>query len=109
MICHFYFMNEQLIYMGNFDLEEQYDNIWFIDTFGYGDYLPQVLSTYNLSMEYMGHMGIEMNEFDIYRIYKIGAGNEEKQDCIYYNSNVYDSSNYFSSACGDFSCRACLS
>lgn len=73
LIYGYYFDEKQLSYMEDFDLGGDYDNIWFICTLNIGEYSPQTLQSYGLKSEYMGHMGIEMNEFDVYRIYRSGS------------------------------------
>ncbi len=73
--CHF--EEDQLFYMLDFDLGGEYDNIWFLDTYGNITFPQYVLEAYNLTSEYVGHLGVEMNEFDVYRIYRTGVENEE--------------------------------
>lgn len=70
MIYGYYFEEGRLFSMYDMDLGGEYDNIWFLFTAHCGMYSEEVMEAYGLTSEYMGHMGIEMNEFDVYRIYR---------------------------------------
>lgn len=66
----YYFPREKLAYVRDVDLDQDFDNIWFLDTAGEWEFVPSQILPYDLQMEYMGHFGIEQNEFDIYRVTK---------------------------------------
>lgn len=69
-IYEFYFDVEQLVYLDEVDFGTGYDNIWFLDSCC-SPWLPdETLITYGLSKEYIGHYGIEHNDFQLWRIYK---------------------------------------
>ncbi len=70
LIYSCYFEEDQLFYLTDFDLGGEYDTIWFLDTPGNMKFQQYVLDAYNLVPEYVGHLGVEMNEFDVYRIYR---------------------------------------
>ncbi len=67
-IYNFYFPHGQLRYLEDFDFSENFQTVWFINS----QYQPQIdqalLDANGLSMELVGHYGIEHNEFDLYRI-----------------------------------------
>ena len=64
----YYFPEEQLCYMEDFDFSQEFDNVWFLQT----DLLPGLeeglLEENGLVSEDMGRYGIEHNEFEIRRI-----------------------------------------
>ena len=65
-----YFPMEQLVYLEEFDFSVDFGTLWFLDT----EWMPEVdlsvLEANGLVMEYVGHYGVEHNEFDMYRIYR---------------------------------------
>lgn len=65
------FPNVRFEYLEEFDFSQEFNNVWFFDTDWQPDLDMDVLEAYGLTMEPMGHYGIEHNEFDIYRIYHI--------------------------------------
>ena len=69
-IYAFYFDAEQLVYLDEVDFGIGHDNIWFLDSCC-TPWLPdETLITNGLSKEYIGHYGIEHNDFQLWRIYK---------------------------------------
>lgn len=66
----YYFPEEKLSYVRDVDLDQEFDEIWFLDTPGEWEFVPPQILPYDLQIEYMGHYGIEHNEFDIYRVTK---------------------------------------
>lgn len=51
-------------------MSQDFDEIWFLDTDFEWDFVPDQILPYNLQIEYVGHYGIEHNEFDLYRVTK---------------------------------------
>lgn len=66
----YYFPEEKMSYVRDVDLEQDFDHIWFLNTPGEWEFVPPQIVPYDLQIEYMGHFGIEHNEFDIYRVTK---------------------------------------
>lgn len=66
-----YFPQEQLEYAGSFDYSRDFRVAWFLATEGQPEISQEVLSANGLVMEHMGHFGIEHNEFEIYKIYRV--------------------------------------
>ena len=66
----YYFPEEKLSYVREVDLDQEFDEIWFLDTPGEWEFVPPQILPYDLPIEYMGHYGSEHNEFDIYRVTK---------------------------------------
>ena len=69
-IYRLYFPNDQLYYLDDFDFSQNYNTVWFINTKWSPQIDQSILDANGLSMELMGHYGIEHNEFDIYMIYR---------------------------------------
>lgn len=65
-----YFPEKQLKYSETFDFSRDFDTAWFLDSEWMPDIGQEVLDENGLIMEYVGHYGVEHNEFDIYKIYK---------------------------------------
>lgn len=65
-----YFPAEQLEYVERFDFSKDFDNVWFLHTEWQPEVDENVLAANGLTMDVIGHFGIEHNEFDIYRIYR---------------------------------------
>ena len=61
---------DRLFYVRDVDLSQDFDEIWFLDTDFEWDFVPDQILPYNLQIEYVGHYGIEHNEFDLYRVTK---------------------------------------
>ncbi len=70
-IYEYYFPENQLCYMEEFDLSQDFDTLWVIDTLNSLEYTPEQLNQYGLTMTHIGHFGIEQNEFEIYKIEKV--------------------------------------
>lgn len=66
----YYFPEEKLAYVRDVDLSQDFDTIWFLDTPGEWEFVPDQILPYHLQIEYVGHYGIEHNEFDLYRVTK---------------------------------------
>lgn len=66
----YYFPEDSLFYVRDVDLSQDFDEIWFLDTDFEWDFVPDQILPYNLQIEYVGHYGIEHNEFDLYRVTK---------------------------------------
>lgn len=66
----YYFPEDRLSYVREVDLEREFDNIWFLDTEYEWEFVPDQIIPYDLQIEYVGHYGIEFNEFDLYRVTK---------------------------------------
>ncbi len=66
----YYFPEEKLAYVRDVDLSQNFDRIWFLDTEMEWDFVPDQIIPYNLQIEYVGHFGIEDNEFDLYKVTK---------------------------------------
>ncbi len=69
-IYRLYFPNDKLFYMENFDFSKSFDTVWFINTKWEPEMDQATLNANGLSMEWIGHYGIEHNEFEIYMIYR---------------------------------------
>lgn len=69
----YYFPEDRLFYVRDVDLSQDFDEIWFLDTDFEWDFVPDQIIPYNLQIEYVGHYGIEYNEFDLYRVTKGGS------------------------------------
>lgn len=65
------FPDVRIEYSGEFDFSQEFNTVWFFDTEWQPDLDEELLEANGLVMEPMGHYGIEHNEFDIYRIYRI--------------------------------------
>jgi len=68
-VYKFYFPEDRLIYVEDFDLSSDYDNAWFLCTPNNWPVTENDCINYNLGMEYLGLYGIEHSDFDLYRIY----------------------------------------
>ena len=64
----YYFPEERLFYVRDVDLSRDFDRIWFLDTEMEWDFVPDQIIPYQLQIEYVGHYGIEDNEFDLYQV-----------------------------------------
>lgn len=71
-IYEYYFGEEKVVFLDDMDLQADFENIWFICTKNNYVFTQQQLSENGLEQTYIAHMGIEQNEFDIYRIYRAG-------------------------------------
>lgn len=69
----YYFPEERLFYVRDVDLSRDFDRIWFLDTEMEWDFVPDQIIPYQLQIEYVGHYGIEDNEFDLYQVTKGAA------------------------------------
>lgn len=73
IVYTYYFDEDKLFFQDSMDFSADYENIWYLDTFNNEDISQEVLDAHGLHKEYVGHMGIEQNEFDLYRISHGGA------------------------------------
>lgn len=69
-IYKFYFPEEKLVYIQDFDLSGDFKTAWFLDTPNQWPITQLDLINNGLTMEFMGLFGIEHNEFDLYKVYK---------------------------------------
>ena len=69
----YYFPEERLFYVRDVDLSRDFNRIWFLDTEMEWDFVPDQIIPYQLQIEYVGHYGIEDNEFDLYQVTKGAA------------------------------------
>lgn len=65
-----YFPEDQLAYLENFDFSGDFNIVWFLDTMWMPEIDPAVLEQNGLTIEAVGHYGIEHNEFDLYMIFQ---------------------------------------
>lgn len=65
----FYFPNDRLYYVRDFDFNSDYENLWFLSNLYEWPITDADCYTYWISYEYMGTWGIEDNNFDVYRYY----------------------------------------
>lgn len=68
-IYKYHFEEEQLVYFEEYDFSQNNQTIWFINTTFEKQLDESMLKQYGLTMEHMGHYGIEHNEFEIYKIF----------------------------------------
>lgn len=68
-VYKFYFPEDRLIYVEDFDLSCDYDNVWFLNTVNNWPVTENDCVNYNLGMVDLGIYGIEHNDFELYRIY----------------------------------------
>ncbi|MDE6363752.1 MAG: glycosyltransferase family 39 protein [Lachnospiraceae bacterium] len=65
-----YFESDRLCFLGDMDFEAAYHQIWYLDSC-VSPWLPEdVLQTHGLVKEYIATLGIEQNDFILYRIYR---------------------------------------
>ena len=69
-IYRFYFPDDQLVYIEDFDFSKNFNNVWFLNSKWYPQINSADLEANGLSIEFCGLYGIEHNEFDIYMIYR---------------------------------------
>lgn len=67
-IYEYYINRAQLVYIGDVDLNGNFDNLWFLDTPLNLEFTQEQLTEYGLVSIPMGQYGIEQNEFKIYQI-----------------------------------------
>ena len=67
-IYQIYFDEERTIFLGNMDFSQDFDTLWFFDSCVTPWLDSQTLENYQLQKEFIGRMGIEQNEFSLYRI-----------------------------------------
>lgn len=65
-----YFPKEQLIYLGDFDFGQDFNNVWFLNSQWFDQVNQTELQENGLTMDIIGRYGIEHNEFDLYMIYR---------------------------------------
>ncbi len=68
-IYKYHFPEDKLVYCEEFDFENAKGKIWFINTISETQIDESELAECGLTMEYVGHYGIEHNEFELYKIY----------------------------------------
>lgn len=65
-----YFDKEQLCFLGEMDFSSDYDIIWYFDSCVSPWLSENVLTENGLKKEYIATLGIEQNEFILYKIYR---------------------------------------
>lgn len=65
----FYFPNDRLFYVRDFDFNTDYENLWFMSNMYEWPISDADCYTYWISKEYIGVYGIEDNNFELYRFY----------------------------------------
>ena len=58
-------------YIREFDLSQDFETIWFMDTFNQWPITQLDLINNGLTMEFIGLYGIEHNEFNLYKVYRV--------------------------------------
>jgi uncharacterized membrane protein len=67
-----YFDDEKLSYIEDFDFNSDYENIWFFDSCNNNPNITdEMLTQYSLSKEFIASLGIEQNDFILYKITQI--------------------------------------
>lgn len=67
-IYQIYFDEERTIFLEDMDFSTDYDTLWFFDSCVTPWLDSQTLENYQLQKEFIGRMGIEQNEFSLYKI-----------------------------------------
>lgn len=67
-IYQIYFDEERTIFLEDMDFSRDFDTLWFFDSCVTPWLDSQTLENYQLQKEFIGRMGIEQNEFSLYRI-----------------------------------------
>ena len=70
-IYRLYFPEKEMYYIREFDLSQDFETIWFMNTLNEWPITQLDLINNGLTMEFMGLYGIEHNEFDLYKVYPI--------------------------------------
>ena len=65
-----YFPADQLVYLGDFDFEQDFNNVWFLNSQWFDQVDQAELRENGLTMDIIGRYGLEHNEFDLYMIYR---------------------------------------
>lgn len=65
-----YFDAEQLVFLSDMDFSADYENIWYFDSCTTPWLSDATLIEHGLTKEYIATLGIEQNDFILYRIYK---------------------------------------
>lgn len=76
-IYAFYFPQDRLVYLENFDFSQDFNTVYFLNTQWQPQIEQAVLDANGLSMDWIGHYGIEHNEFELYMIYRNEYTEEE--------------------------------
>lgn len=67
-VYSYYFPEDRLIYVKDFDLDQEYDNLWFLSTLNEWPITDLDCQEHDLKMVYLGLYGVEGVDFDLYRI-----------------------------------------
>ena len=67
-IYQIYFDEERTIFLEDMDFSQDFDTLWFFDSCVTPWLDSQTLENYQLQKEFIERMGIEQNEFSLYRI-----------------------------------------
>lgn len=70
-IYRLYFPDVEMHYIREFDLSQDFETIWFMDTFNQWPITQLDLINNGLTMEFIGLYGIEHNEFNLYKVYRV--------------------------------------
>ena len=69
-IYEYYFPENDLIYIEDYDPENDYQITYFLDTPYNREFTYEQLVEWGYTMAYCGHMGVEQNEFEVYKMWK---------------------------------------
>lgn len=69
-VYQYYFPEEQLVYVGEFDSSKEFNVIWYLETPNCGEFPQSWLDSMGLKMEYRGEFGVEHNLFNLYMVYR---------------------------------------
>lgn len=67
-IYEYYIDEEQLCYIEDMDFNEEFDTVWFLNTFNYPVLTQEILDEHKLTQTLVGDYGIEQNNFQIWKI-----------------------------------------
>jgi len=68
-IYEIYFDEERTVFLNDMDFSQDFEQIWFFDSALTPWLSQQVLDENGLKKEFVARMGIEQNDFALYRIY----------------------------------------
>ncbi len=69
-IYEYYFPENDLIYIEDYDPENDYEITYFLDTPYNREFTYEELVEWGYTMAYCGRMGVEQNEFEVYKLWK---------------------------------------
>ena len=65
-----YFASDQLCFLDDMDFDAAYHQIWYFDSCVSPWLSEDILQAHGLAKEYIATLGIEQNDFILYRIYR---------------------------------------